>query len=90
MDVRDAAVFFLQDLRVGPGTAAHQRRVDKLVVAAAAVAEAKVQATPEDETRQAAFQAIEEARMRGVRRARARTDKARVLGLQHTARGRRT
>ena len=39
--------------------------MDKLVVAAAAVAEAKVQAKAEAETKQAAFQATEEARMRG-------------------------
>ena len=58
---------FLQDLRLGPGpvTATHQRRLDKLVVAAAAVAAAKAQAKAEAETKQAAFQATEEARMRG-------------------------
>ena len=59
-------------------TAEHyQRRVAKLVVAAAAAAEAKAQAKAEAETRQAAFQASEEARMRVVRRARERTNKAR-------------
>ena len=47
------------------------------MVAAAAVAEAKAQAKAEAETRQAAFQASEEARMRVVRRARERTNKAR-------------
>ena len=67
---------FLQDLEISesnPGTAAHQRRMDKLVVAATAVAEAKAQAKAEAETKQAAFQATEEARMRRANR------------LQHTA-----
>ena len=47
------------------------------MVAAAAAVEAKAQATAEAETKQAAFQATEEVRMRGVQRARAQTDKAR-------------
>ena len=70
---------FLEDLRLGPGpvTAAHQRRLDKMWVAAAAVAKAKAQAKAQAETKQAAFQATEEARMRGVRTARAKTDTAR-------------
>ena len=52
--------------------------MDKLVVAAAAAAaEAKAQATAEAEIKQAAFQATEEARMRGARKARVHADKAR-------------
>ena len=61
---------FLEDLRLGPGpvTAAHQHRLDKLWVTAAAVAKANAQAKAEAETKQAAFQATEEARMRRANR----------------------